>query len=183
MEPIASSPPVDPAAGKPSWSEELRDGSKVLIRPIRADDAAAERAFIEALSTGARHDRFLGQMGHPSESTIRHLVDLDFVHDVGFVAVDQGDPEVFVGVGRYSTGADPACCECAITVMDAWQGRGLATVLMTHLIEVAKSRGITRMWSIDSAENSRMRDLAQHLGFERKPDPDNSSQVLHTLSL
>lgn len=184
MESTQSSSPVSVVNGLPSWNEQLRDGSQVLIRPINSEDAPAERVFIEALSPDARRNRFLGQIGHPSDSMVRHFVDLDFVHELGFVAVDQrGDADVFLGVGRYSTGTDPASCECAVSVLDAWQGRGLGTALMTHLIEVAKGRGVTRMWSLDAAENTRMRDLAHHLGFERKPDPDNSSQVLHTLAL
>ncbi|HYM85498.1 MAG TPA: GNAT family N-acetyltransferase [Pseudoxanthomonas sp.] len=183
MESIHSAIPVNVVAGQPSWKEQLRDGSRVLIRPIRSEDAPAELAFIEALSPDARHNRFLGQIGHPSDEMVRRFVDLDFVHDVGFVAVDVDGAEVFLGVGRYSIGTDETSCECAISVLDAWQGRGLGTALMTHLIEVARSRGITRMWSVDAAENAKMRDLAHHLGFERKPDPDNSAQVLHTLAL
>lgn len=184
MESIPSPRPANVVDGLPSWNERLRDGSQVLIRPIRSEDGPAELAFIEALSLNARHNRFLGQIGHPSDAMVRRFVDLDFVHELGFVAVDQGDDAgVFLGVGRYSTGTDPSSCECAVSVLDAWQGRGLGTALMTHLIEVARSRGITRMWSLDAAENTGMRDLAQHLGFERKPDPDNPSQVLHTLAL
>ncbi len=184
MESTQSSGPVSVVNGLPSWNEQLRDGSQVLIRPIGSEDGPAELAFIEALSPDARRNRFLGQIGHPSDAMVRHFVELDFVHELGFVAVDQGgDADVFLGVGRYSSGTDPTSCECAVSVLDAWQGRGLGTALMTHLIEVAKSRGVTRMWSLDAAENTKMRDLAQHLGFERKPDPDNPSQVLHTLAL
>lgn len=184
MQTIDSSPSANNASGGPSWTEQLSDGTSVPIRPIRSDDAELERAFIEALSPEARRNRFLGQVAHPSDAMIRHFVDLDYVHDLGFVAVTQVDgAEMFVGVGRYSTGIDPASCECAISVLDAWQGRGLGTALMTHLIEVARSRGITRMWSMDMAENARMRDLAHHLGFERKADPGNPSQVVHTLML
>ncbi len=170
----------------PAWSETLRDGSQVLIRPIRSQDAPAERAFIEALSPDARHNRFLGEVRQASDAMVKHFVELDFVHELGFAAVDQsGGADVFLGVGRYSTGPgiNPTSCECAVSVLDAWQGRGIGTALMTHLIEVAKSRGITRMWSLDAAENTKMRDLAHHLGFERKSDPDNSSQVVHTLEI
>jgi GNAT superfamily N-acetyltransferase len=184
MQTTDSSHPANEVPGGPSWTEQLSDGASVLIRPIRSEDAAAERAFIEALSPEARRNRFLGQVAHPSEAMIRHFVDLDYVHDLGFVAVIQEDgKDVILGVSRYSTGDGSDSCECAISVLDAWQGRGLGTALMKHLIEVARSRGITRMWSMDAAENAKMRDLAHHLGFERKPDPDNPSQVLHTLML
>jgi hypothetical protein len=103
MESTQSSSPVSPVSvvnGLPSWNEQLRDGSQVLIRPINSADAPAEGAFIEALSADARHNRFLGQVGHPSDAMVRHFVDLDFVHDLAFVAVEKkGDADVFLGVG------------------------------------------------------------------------------------
>lgn len=53
---------------------------------------------------------------------------------------------------------------------------------MKHLIEVARSRGIRTMYSVDSAENLAMTDLAAHLGFRTRVDPDDSSQVIHELA-
>jgi len=88
-----------------------------------------------------------------------------------------------VGVSRYSTSADGSACECAVTVLDDWQHKGLGVILMTHLIDAARARGIKRMWSIDSAENSAMSDLARFLGFKRCQDRDDATQVIHTLWL
>jgi GNAT superfamily N-acetyltransferase len=89
----------------------------------------------------------------------------------------------FVGISRYSTSSDGTSCECAVTVLDDWQNKGLGAILMKHLIEVARSRGIKRMWSIDSAENLAMADLARYLGFQRSQDRDDASQVIHSLWL
>lgn len=168
----------------PRWSETLRDGRHVVIRPITPQDARAERAFIESLSLQARRFRFLGQARHPSEQLIERLTDIDYVHEVAFVAVVADDSrEKIVGVGRYSTDRQGTACECAVTVGDEWQNLGLGTLLMRHLIEVARARGIRRMFSIDSAENIRMLDLAKFLGFDTRVDPDDSSQVIHELIL
>jgi hypothetical protein len=54
---------------------------------------------------------------------------------------------------------------------------------MRHLIEVARSRGVRSMFSIDEADNASMRDLAKFLGFRRTRDPDDATQVIHTLTL
>src|SRR5690606_10094365 len=78
MESIPSPRPANVVDGLPSWNERLRDGSQVLIRPIRSEDGPAELAFIEALSLNARHNRFLGQIGHPSDAMVRRFVELDF---------------------------------------------------------------------------------------------------------
>ena len=97
----------------PRWSETLRDRSSVLIRPITAQDKDAERAFIEGLSLQARRYRFLSQVRCPSEQLIEQLTDVDYVHDIAFVAVVQEDShERIVGISRYSTDTTGERCEC-----------------------------------------------------------------------
>jgi GNAT superfamily N-acetyltransferase len=168
----------------PRWSETLRDRSHVLIRPITPQDRDAERAFLEGLSAQSRRFRFLGQVGRPSEQLIERFTDIDYSHEAAFVAVVAEDAhDRIVGVSRYSADADGLCCECAVTVDDDWQNKGLGTLLMRHLIEVARARGIRSMYSIDSAENVAMADLAVFLGFRTRVDPDDRTQLIHELAL
>ena len=91
--------------------------------------------------------------------------------------------EKFLGDSRYSASSDGASCECAITVLDEWHNKGLGSVLMKHLIEVARARGILHMYTIDSVENLDMDDLAEELGFTRRIDPDDGTQAIHSLWL
>ena len=167
-----------------SWKETLRDGTTVLIRPITDEDVTLERLFIQGLSPQSSRFRFLGQIKTPSEEMLRQFTHLDHASEVAFVAVladATGDKEI--GVSRYSARSDGLNCECAVAVSDEWQQRGLATLLMGHLIDVARQKGILYMYSIDASDNPDMRDLAEHLGFQRRPDPDDASQVIHTLDL
>lgn len=166
------------------WKEKLRDGTTVLIRPIRGDDAGIERRFIEGLSTQSRRYRFLGEVKAPSAALIEQLTHPDPQRDAAFVAViADGAEKREIGVARFCARPDGLTCECAVAVSDEWQNRGLATLLMGHLIAVARQRGIECMYSVDAADNEAMRELAAHLGFTRKPDPDDGTQVLHTLDL
>jgi GNAT superfamily N-acetyltransferase len=165
------------------WHETLRDGTQVLIRPVGKDDAALERAFIERLSPASRWYRFLGQM-QTSDDMIRQLTDIDYRRDMAFVALrhEVGEKRE-IGVSRFCLSDDGLSCECAVTVNDEWQGRGLGHLLMRHLIEVARQRGIKHMFSIDSAANQQMRDLAASLGFERRADQGYPCQVVYSLDL
>jgi GNAT superfamily N-acetyltransferase len=165
------------------WHETLRDGTQVLIRPIAKEDAALERTFIERLSPQSRENRFLGQM-NASDDVARRLTDIDYRRDMAFIALrhDAGEKRE-IGVSRFYLSDDGSSCECAVTVADEWQGKGLGHLLMRHLIEVARQRGIKRMFSIDLAANKQMRELAASLGFERKVDRDYPSQVIHSLAL
>jgi GNAT superfamily N-acetyltransferase len=171
------------APGDPGRHETLRDGSQVLLRPLRPDDRAAEAAFIEALSPDARHYRFLGQV-HAGEALLDRLTKVDFARDFALVAAVPDDGrERIVGVARYALDPDGTGCECAVTVADAWQRRGLGAALMGRLIEVARSRGVRSMVSIDDADNAAMRDLARFLGFRSMPDPQDARQCIHRLDL
>ena len=174
----------DAASTEPQWREKLRDGTTVLIRPIQPSDIELERRFIEKLSPESRRLRFLGQIGTPSPALLAQLTNPDPRHDAAFLAlIAEGAAKREIGVARFSAQPDGRRCECAVTVSEDWRNRGLATVLMQHLIEVARGRGIESMYSMDATENPAMHDLATHLGFACRRDPDNATQVLHTLDL
>lgn len=174
--------PID--ANTAHWNDMLRDGTHIDVRAITAHDGAAERSFIQALSPSSRRFRFLGQVGTPSDVMIARFTDIDYTHDVAFVATLSADPQhAFIGVSRYGVETGSDRCECAVTVSDDWQGRGVGAVMMQHLIDVARSRGIGTMYSIDSAENRCMADLAQFLGFRSRSDPADATQTLHELTL
>lgn len=175
---------LDASAYASQWHEKLRDGSSVLIRPIHPADTELERRFIERLSPESRRLRFLGQVGTPSPTLLAQLTHPDPARDAAFVAlIAEGAAKREIGVARFSAQADGKACECAVTVSDDWHNRGLATVLMQHLIEVARRRGIETMYSVDAAENPAMHDLATHLGFTCRRDPNDAAQVVHTLDL
>lgn len=164
-------------------TEVLRDGTHVLVRPISKGDVQLERDFIERLSPQSRRFRFLGAIKSPSEALLKQLTDIDESSEAAFIALvaDSGHKRE-IGVARFS--AQPGgSAEVAVTVDDHWQGKGLATLLMKRLIEVARRRGIERLYSTDAADNHAMRDLATHLGFSCKPDPDDATQVVHSLDL
>jgi len=169
-------------ADAPESVVTLLDGSEVTVRALRKEDAALERDFIRNLSPESRWMRFLGQIGDPSDSLIRKLTELDYQHDMAFIALSRESGIVReVGVSRYSLAPDGQSCECAVTVADTWQGKGLGTVLMRDLIDIARRRGIHSMFSIDANENERMRELARDLGFKREQAPDDPTRVIHRL--
>lgn len=166
------------------WTEKLLDGAIVLIRPIRRNDADRERTFIEDLSLESRYFRFLEGIRTPSPGLIKQLTDIDHDRDAAFVAlVDENGLQRQVGVARYSLDPDGERCECAVSVSDDFQHRGLGTLLMRHLIEQARARGIKSMYSIDATENHSMTGFAKHLGFERQIDPHDARLTNHRLNL
>jgi GNAT superfamily N-acetyltransferase len=170
-----------PAGG---WTEKLHDGTRILIRPIHVRDVDMERRFIEALSPDSRRFRFLESMDSPSDALLKQMTDIDHATDAAYVAVlIDGADEREIGVARFSAAADAKDCEFAVTVSDEWQRKGLGTLLMRHLLEVAQSRGIRSLHSSDAAENGAMRKFAEHLHFRHERDPADATQVLYSVDL
>ncbi|AGG89954.1 MULTISPECIES: GNAT family N-acetyltransferase [Rhodanobacter] len=166
------------------WIETLNDGSPVLVRPLRAEDRQRETEFIDRLSEQACRFRFLGNLKEASPALLDQLMNVDYHDRMAFVALAHDNGELrLVGVSRYGASGDDKQCECAVTVADDWRHRGLGVLLMRRLIEIARKNGFRRMFSIDATENEPMRELAGFLGFQRRIDPDDATQVIHSLDL
>lgn len=166
------------------WIDHLLDGTVVLIRPLRPDDREREEDFVRALSPDARRFRFLCDFREVNAELLDLMMDVDYNQRMAFVALAHEDGHLHeVGVSRYSATDDRSRCECAVTVADNWRHRGLAVLLMRHLIDMARKQGFRQMFSIDAADNQPMQELAAYLGFKRSRDPNDATQVIHSLAL
>ena len=169
---------------KDHWIEKLSDGTRVLIRPLRAEDRQLEKNFIMRLSSESRRYRFLGDFKQPSEALLDQLLDTEDPNHVAFVALIHDDGQLReIGISRFAAEPDGMRCESAIAVADDWCHRGLGLTLMKHLISVAQEQGFSQLFSIDSAGNLAMRDLARELGFVAHVDDDDAAVVRYELDL
>jgi GNAT superfamily N-acetyltransferase len=177
------------AMSKPAneWTETLKDGRRVAIRPIRLDDIERNKSFLEQLSPPSKHFLFLGGVARLSDDALRRLCDPDRANDMAFVALEadagRGSAPRQVGVSRYAGASSPQGAEISVVVADEWQHRGLGKRLLGHLIDYARAQGVKRLYSMDSMGNTRMRKLARDIGFSERPDPDDASQVICYLDL
>ena len=137
----------------------------VLVRPIRPEDASIEAAFVDGLSDRSRHLRFFSQARSLSPVMLARFTQVDYERELALIALPVGAPAPMIGVARYSPNPDGESCEFAVTVADAWHGRGIGTILMQQLIEAAKAAGYRRMTGSVLAANGGMLQLARDLGF------------------
>ena len=142
----------------------LRDGTRLAVRPIRPEDAEFERRFFDALSEQSRYQRFLNQMAHLPPQMLARFTQLDYDRELALVALAP-DASEFVGVGRYSPNADGETAEFALTVADAWQGRGVGRALLERLCDCARSAGYRTLYGYILNANRDMLGLAERLGF------------------
>lgn len=161
--------------------ECLPTGEKFIVRPVRAQDVELERQFITGLSPESRRFRFLDTMTEPSEGMLRRLTTVDASREAALAAIDPVTGR-FVGVARFSVDRDGAA-EIAVAVSDNWQHLGVGTLLAHRLIDIARSRRIKRLYSVDPGDNHAMRQFANGLGFRHCINPDDATQSIYSLNL
>jgi len=144
----------------------LRDGSRILVRPIRPEDADMELAFVEGLSPQSRYFRFMDTLRTLTPAMLRRFTHIDYDRHMALIAVSgEGADAVEVGVCRYVRLSSGDAAEFAIVIADAWQGRGLGRVLIHALMDVARSRGLKTLYGDVLATNPKMLKLMSRLGF------------------
>jgi GNAT superfamily N-acetyltransferase len=134
----------------------LADGTAVALRLIQPDDAELLRRLFYRLSPDTVYWRFFTPVHTPREEVLEHFARVDHRTREAVVAVIAGE---VVGVARYDQAAGTDQADSAILVEDAWQGRGLAKVLLRRLAEVARERGIGTFTALILGENVRARHL------------------------
>jgi GNAT superfamily N-acetyltransferase len=156
--------PIDVA--QYSALEILRDGTAIQIRAIRPDDKQRLSQHFYGLSAQSVYYRFLGIKRSLSEDDLSRLTDLDFVNQVGLAAtVKEEEHERFIGVGRYFRTPDPHRAEVAFAVLDGYQGHGIGTLLLKHLVRIARINAISEFGADVLASNHQMLEVFANSGF------------------
>ena len=142
-QPPASLPDRYPSA----WIEpvRLKDGTQVLIRPIRPEDAPRLQAGFAHLSPRSIYLRFLEPYKQLPDKLARQFAEVDYQTQMALVAeVETAGKDRLVGVARYAfvNGVGKQRAESAIIVGDDFQRRGLGTLLMDRLTGYAVSNGV-----------------------------------------
>ncbi|HSM00904.1 MAG TPA: N-acetyltransferase [Acidimicrobiia bacterium] len=149
----------------------LSDGSKVLIRPIRADDKAALTKGLERLSPESRYRRFLRPVTSLSDRELKYLTEIDYTNHFAWVAVSPDDPTDGWGVARYVRDPkDPEVAEAAVAVVDDKQHQGIGAVLLQFLTASAIANGIHTFRGWVLGDNVEILRPLKRIGATRKPD-------------
>lgn len=156
----------------------------VSIRPIRADDTGMEQEFIRHLSQESRYFRFMASVRELTPRKLKYFTEIDYNRHMAFVAtIMRDDKELEIGVARYIYTEISGVCEFGITVDDAWQGSGVAVLLMSALEDTARECGFKTMEGIVLPGNDKMLHFAQKHGFKTHCVPGEADTVHITLQL
>ena len=143
----------------------LRSGDLVRVRQVRPGDAPTLVRAYAHLGEQSRYRRFFTVMPELPEATVKAAVEVDHTDHEALVAMPLQSEEEIVGECRFVRLADqPDTADLAVTVVDAWQGRGLGSVLLARLSERALDVGIEYFTAEVLAENRTALALLPALG-------------------
>jgi len=154
----------------------LRDGRTFLIRPIRPEDEPLIHEMVALTTAEDLRLRFFAPMRRLSHFMAARLTQIDYDREMAFVAVRPDEVtgrEAIFGVVRMSSDPDNERAEYAVLVRSDMKGKGLGLLLMSRLLDYARTRGIQEVYGEVLQENTTMLSLCRELGFDLRDRPDD----------
>jgi acetyltransferase len=161
----------------------LREGRRVLIRPIRPEDAEREQRFFATLGPATVYRRVMMALRELPSALIARFTQIDYDRELALVAQVEAPPAPdhapqpqLVAVARITPTILTEVCEFAIVVGDDWQRSGLGRVLITQLFAAARERGYTATEGYVLADNEGMLKFCHALGFTIQANPSDPAE-------
>ena len=152
-----------------SAPDKLKDGTPVTVRTIRADDRDAIATAFAELDRDSVYTRFFSYKKELTEAELRQLTEINFEHVMALVVVEIGfEGEMLLGGGRYCSEQplkSAGSAELAFVTADAHHGRGVASVILKHLVQIARDQGLAHLDAVVLAHNRAMLAVFQHSGL------------------
>ncbi len=178
-------PAIRPYPHQYATTATLREGAKVLLRPIRPEDEPMMARFHETLSDRSVYYRYFRAVSlehRASHARLARLCFVDYAREMAIVAIHQDAPggrREILGVGRLCREPGTRQAEFAVIVSDPWQNRGLGTRLLTRLVEIGRAEGLERITGAILSDNVEMQQVCRRVGFtvHRSPDGECSADI------
>ncbi|MEO5652369.1 MAG: GNAT family N-acetyltransferase [Marmoricola sp.] len=140
----------------------LRDGRTAHLRPITPQDAQGLVDFYEQVSDQSKYFRFFAPMPQLSERDVLRFTTVDHRDRVAFVVTVA---ELIIAVGRYDV-VEKGQAEVAFLVQDSHQGRGIGQLLLEHLAQAGRERGVDRFTAEVLPDNRPMIQVFREQGYK-----------------
>ncbi len=164
---------------------ELKDGTRLLMRPIQPRDADTLQISFQKLSPHDVRMRFMHPLKELTPEYAKQLTEIDPERAFALALVEAKPPEeaLIAAVARTAVDDDGREAEFAIVIAPEIRGHGLGRYLMEQLIEWCRSRKLEAIYGFILTENRPMLTLADSLGFDIGPTDEDVGVALARLSL
>jgi len=152
-------------------SRLLRDGTPVVLRPVRPEDEPLWRELLATCSPETIHARFgfmFREMTH--EAATRYCF-LDYDRELAIVAevYDHGRRRL-IALGQLLADPNHESAEFSVLIGDAWQEQGLGLAVTEFCLKAAAEWGLKQVEAVTQMTNTRMMSAFRELGFKLTPD-------------
>jgi RimJ/RimL family protein N-acetyltransferase len=158
-----------PSSVEPSTQSSvlrLMGGESVMVRAIRPQDADRFQAYIRNLSASARRNRFLGPISELAPTELDRLTNMDRPHELALIAFGGiGGKAPMIAEAIQVVTPENRRGEIALSVTDAWQRKGLGTLLLANMEHRAMRLGARYLIGEVLRTNDAMKGLARKAGF------------------
>ena len=162
----------------------IYDGRELRLRDIDVSDVAAIKRCFKRLSPEDIRRRFLHSMSELPEPMAQRLCHIDPTIERAYVLEDENViPGEIRGVGRIYVDEAADSAEFSIVVEQDWTRLGLGAMLMQHLVDECRRRGLSEIWGYVLLENRPMLQLCRELGFVQRLLPDEPGTAQISLAL
>ena len=152
------------------FAETLRDGTAVTVRAAGANDGPKIRRAFLNLERDTVYTRFFGYKADVSDAELGRITATDSSRGVTLlVTTGAGEDEVVIGGASYvvsgSLAATGRSAELAFIVEEDFQSRGVGTLLIRHIIAIAREKGLDRLEADVLSRNRPMLNVFRRCGF------------------
>jgi RimJ/RimL family protein N-acetyltransferase len=162
--------------------ETLKDGTPVTIRAIRRGDSSDILDAFKNLDQESIYRRFFSPKKDLTSAELKQFTDVDFSQVIALVVTTQtGDGETLIGGGRYAAHAadSPQRAELAFLTEDHYRGRGIASLVLRHLVRIAQESGVSRFEADVLAQNQPMLTVFRRSGLPMRQQREGN--VIHVM--
>lgn len=169
---------ISPYPKKYETHWRMRNGEEVLLRPIKPEDEPLWLEMFKGFSEESIRYRFFEIIKDtPHEVRVRYC-NIDYDREIAIVVeLNRGGARRILGVGRLSLEPDGKSGELAFIVTDEFQGVGLGTKLVDHVLDVAVDMGVERIYAVMLSDNYRAISLTKRMGFELSEPKDGTLEA------
>lgn len=149
-----------------SW--KLKDGTSVILRPIKPEDETLLFDLFQCFSEQTMRFRFFQVIRDMSHETLTRYCNIDYDREIAIVAEEKEEGRI-IGVSRLILEPSRNCGEFAVVVGDQWQRLGLGSKLVDYIIEIGKDMELETIGGDILSHNLKMIRLCKKKDFEIEP--------------
>jgi len=158
----------------------LRDGRSILLRPIKPEDESLWLKMFQNFSEESIRYRFFHIIKDTPHEMRARYCNIDYAREMGIVAeLEEKGQRQILGVVRLIIEQGGKTGEIAFIVADPWQGLGLGSKMLDHMIEICKDKGLHNVYALTLPDNYRAIRLLKQRGFTIQYRNDEAKATLN----